>query len=447
MTKKIRNLVVIIFFSAGAWIVHAEPLPGECTGQLCGTPDESGGGCGCGCGSILIANTDLGQTYQYADDYDEDGIEDDYDNCPFLPNLGQGDRDGDNVGDSCDNCGYLANPNQVDTDGDMAGDDCDSDLDGDSVSNDLDNCPALPNLTQVDSDADQQGDACDQDIDDDGWLNIEDNCPFVANPDQLDTDPNHYGDACNSDQDGDNRQDFEDNCPLHHNPDQADDDRDGTGNPCDTDDDDDGILDGLDNCATVVNADQQDGDRDGLGDACDASFCYVVHRLEECLDPKSALSVAVSTDRLLRTGEAAVLLLWANRMNRAIRYRWTVSQRPEGSQAVIRNPKGSSTLSTPYNYHYKEGRRVEFTPDLPGLYAFKLTATLIFADDLYPDKRQATAVMMLEALGEDTQTACAAVGGSRAAPLSPLLFLLGLGFFYRPIKRKLCYRPAKNRSS
>ncbi|NMB74744.1 MAG: thrombospondin, partial [Myxococcales bacterium] len=69
--------------------------PGECSGGLCGTPNESGGGCGCGCGcgSILIANTDLGDTYQYADDYDEDGIEDDFDNCPFSPNRDQVDAD------------------------------------------------------------------------------------------------------------------------------------------------------------------------------------------------------------------------------------------------------------------------------------------------------------------------------------------------------------------
>jgi len=91
--------------------------PGECTSGLCGTPDESGGspcvdgvcaGCGCGCGSILIANTDLGDTYQYSDDFDEDGIEDDFDNCPFVPNRDQADSDGDGVGTACDNCADVA---------------------------------------------------------------------------------------------------------------------------------------------------------------------------------------------------------------------------------------------------------------------------------------------------------------------------------------------------
>jgi len=34
---------------------NIEGLGSECSGSLCGTPDQSGGGCGCGCGSILVA--------------------------------------------------------------------------------------------------------------------------------------------------------------------------------------------------------------------------------------------------------------------------------------------------------------------------------------------------------------------------------------------------------
>src|SRR5688572_20687645 len=71
------------------------PPPGECTGGLCGSPNQSGGGCGCGCGcSILINFTDQGDTYQYADDFDDDAIEDDFDNCPFTFNSTQVDADG-----------------------------------------------------------------------------------------------------------------------------------------------------------------------------------------------------------------------------------------------------------------------------------------------------------------------------------------------------------------
>src|SRR5512134_1583304 len=98
----------------------------ECSGGLCGTPNQSGGGCGCGCGcSILVNMTDLGDTYQYADDYDDDGWEDDFDNCPFASNYGQEDSDGDVVGDSCDNCQRAVNVEQLDIDGDGVGDLCD----------------------------------------------------------------------------------------------------------------------------------------------------------------------------------------------------------------------------------------------------------------------------------------------------------------------------------
>src|SRR5438045_9720968 len=85
---------------------------GECSGGLCGTPNQSGGGggCGCGCGcSILIAFTDQGDTYQYADDFDDDGIEDDFDDCLFVFNPDQADVVGDGGGDGCDNCPSAEN--------------------------------------------------------------------------------------------------------------------------------------------------------------------------------------------------------------------------------------------------------------------------------------------------------------------------------------------------
>ena len=73
----------------------------ECDNQYedCGTPDQSGGGGG-GKGTILISNTDLGDSYQHADDYDDDGIEDSSDNCLRVRNPDQLDRDGDGIGAS-----------------------------------------------------------------------------------------------------------------------------------------------------------------------------------------------------------------------------------------------------------------------------------------------------------------------------------------------------------
>lgn len=69
-------------------------------------------------------------------DSDGDGICDDVDNCPAVPNPGQEDRDGDGVGDVCDNCPDKANADQKDSDGDGIGDACEAvvarcDVDGD----------------------------------------------------------------------------------------------------------------------------------------------------------------------------------------------------------------------------------------------------------------------------------------------------------------------------
>ena len=113
----------------------------ECDNNFgdCGTPNQSGGGGGGG--SVLIANTDLGDTYQNADDYDDDGIEDPSDNCVRIQNPDQLDRDGDGSGDSCDNCLFVWNKMQKDTDGDGIGDECDDDDDGDGIYDLEDDCP------------------------------------------------------------------------------------------------------------------------------------------------------------------------------------------------------------------------------------------------------------------------------------------------------------------
>jgi len=113
----------------------------ECDNNFeeCGTPNQSGGGGGGG--SILIANTDLGDSYQHADDYDDDGIEDPNDNCIRYANPQQYDRDGDGRGDMCDNCLYDWNPHQANRDGDDLGDACDDDIDNDQILNSADDCP------------------------------------------------------------------------------------------------------------------------------------------------------------------------------------------------------------------------------------------------------------------------------------------------------------------
>ena len=114
----------------------------ECDNNFeeCGAPNQSGGGDGGG-GSILIANTDLGDSYQHADDFDDDGIEDPTDNCPRHPNPDQLDRDSDSIGDMCDNCLNIWNPEQSNIDADSWGDYCDDDIDNDQILNSADECP------------------------------------------------------------------------------------------------------------------------------------------------------------------------------------------------------------------------------------------------------------------------------------------------------------------
>jgi hypothetical protein len=427
-----RGLVIVMLTAMALFLAGpalAQDAPGECTGGLCGTPNESGGGCGCGCGSILIANTDLGDTYQYADDFDEDGIEDDFDNCPFNANRDQADRDGDAVGDECDNCLSTSNEYQLDADGDGLGDICDTDVDGDGHLNAMDNCPEVRNPSQTDNDADLMGDACDEDIDGDGVFNLEDNCPFVQNPDQLATDPGSFGTACDQDADNDQIRDLQDNCPLILNADQADADGDLMGDACDVDMDDDGLLNQADNCERVANPDQRDEDRDGAGDVCDNTYCYVVDEASACLDPTSTFTVYAGADRVVRTGERVPLLFWANRKNRGIEYEWTIVKRPDEASASIQHPRGSATLSTPYNYHYKRDRAVSVLPDQPGQYIIKVSARLVFDDDLYPGKRTDEHTMTLTAEGDPVDSGCAT--GGTGLSLWALGLMLGLGLVRR----------------
>jgi hypothetical protein len=418
---------------------------GECTGGLCGTPNQSGG-CGCGCGSVLVAMTDRGDTYQFADDFDGDGIEDEFDNCPFVSNYDQADADGDVVGDSCDVCPMASDPGQGDIDADGVGDACSTDIDGDQVLNTDDNCPLVPNKDQMNNDSDpfvdgvSGGDACDPDDDNDGLPDLTDPCRLIAG--------STPGVGCDDDPDGDDIPTARDNCPYIYNPAgvggiQPNMNLDleiaaglpQLGDACDPDIDGDLVPNAIDNCATVRNPSQLDLDYDGLGDAgswgegaesCDSKECYVIAGdRANCLDPSGPFTIYLTMvgDRL-SSGKFGIdneitVALFSNRLGEL--HNWTASftKLPDSSNTSILNAVGSgaSLGQSPQVANCLEGtasactklNNIRFTPDAPGQYVIKVRAERPGATGL--EQNAATFSIMAEVEGEP-KGGCAATGSS-----------------------------------
>ncbi len=443
MHKLFAGIVATLTLALGS---TALAQGGECPGGLCGTPNQSGGGgcgCGCGCGSVLVAMTDRGDTYQFADDFDGDGIEDEFDNCPFAGNYDQADADGDLVGDACDVCGSVADPLQSDIDGDKTGDLCDTDIDGDAVLNAADNCQLMPNAAQTDTDIDMMGDACDPDDDNDA-------IPDLADPCRLE--PGLGTGFCDDDPDGDGINSGSDNCAYVFNPVgvggvQLDVDGDALGDACDLDIDGDGVLNFDDNCKSVANPSQVDTDLDGLGDAgdwaggaesCDTRECYVIGGDQaNCLDPQRAFSIYLTLigDRssgAFQAGGDVTVALFSNRLGQL--HSWTArfDEMPAGSEASLFNGKGSGATG-PADPQVQNCLRTEagvctemnnirFTPDVAGEYIIKVTASLAQDDLLGP--RTATYTIVAEVEGESAAGGCAAASGSLAALALGLFVLL-----------------------
>lgn len=102
-------------------------------------------------------------------DIDEDGVEDEFDNCPETANPDQADSDEDGIGDACDNCPETANPDQADSDEDGLADACDNcTLAVNTLAGNVPGTsPPVPRY-QLDSDGDGYGNACDADVNNSG---------------------------------------------------------------------------------------------------------------------------------------------------------------------------------------------------------------------------------------------------------------------------------------
>lgn len=430
MKSRVLSLVVFLLSTLFATAAFAQgnagDQQGECTGGLCGTPNQSGGGCGCGCGcSILINQTDIGDTYQYADDYDDDGWEDDFDNCPFANNGDQVDADGDGVGDACDSCAGAANLDQSDIDGDGFGDACDEDMDNDSIPNAGDLCSTVANPSQRDTDGDRFGDACDDDDDNDGKLDGDDDCPLAAAG---------SGTACRADDDEDGIPDDLDNCLSIKNFEQVDMDADKVGDLCDGDIDGDNVANLSDNCPRISDNTLLDSDRDGVGDMCDDRFCFVVgsrDNADHCLSLEATFTVlSIPVDDVF-VGDERRLHIFSNRENVAMRYTWTVISKPADSEARVSNPRGSVAYSEAFEYRYLKDQAATFTPDVPGTYELQLSAELVFPDAQYPDNNTSRTTYTLNVAdnGEGSGgCACNTPSEKGAAGALASLAILGMAF-------------------
>ena len=153
---------------------------------------------------------------------------------------------------------------------------------------------------------------------------------------------------------------------------------------------------------------------------------------EDCLDPNGPFRVHAGGLVMLKAGEKFRLPLFANRNGAAIEYTWTVKTRPSSSKAAVVNPQGVVTMSRHWEYAYQDGQVPSFTADVDGEYDIQLQAKLAFADRAYPENRDSTSSLKLNASpdGKNGAQTCSAI------PVDASLAALGLGLLALARRRR-----------
>jgi hypothetical protein len=228
--------------------------------------------------------------------------------------------------------------------------------------------------------------------------------------------------------------DAADNCPATANTDQSDIDQDGLGDVCDPDIDGDGIPNNLDNAPFVYNPDQADSDRDGIGDVADPEFCYVFHPSDKasCLNPDDTFKVGAIALAVQRSDgasrESFRLILFANRIDAAIKYTWTVAKAPRRSKATVGSSLGETASRAAggsgfeYAYDRALGDPPTFVPDVDGEYQLRLVASLMDDDAVFPGGPRVAEYRMTLTVGDKEEVGgCSAV---RSADLGAWFLLL-----------------------